>query len=248
MSASTVSKPPALRSDEQPLAGYRSVSPLSILAVFMGLASALILTTPLLVVVPVAGIAVATVALRAIAVSGGQLAGRAPALCGLCLATFFLGLGMSQHLARQTVLEQRAREMSDVFLDLLMEGKSKEAHQFRQPASVRIIAPEAIAEHYEKNAEAAKELQSFVSSPGVKDLIVRGHEADVRFETIASTLHDGQSDMLVLAYSYSPSGSESKRQGLWVHINRKFDEATKRPQWDVSGITTSPPPGMAATE
>jgi hypothetical protein len=243
MSASTVSKPPPLRSDEQPLAGYRSVSPLAVLAVCLGLASALILTTPLLALVPVAGIVVAAVALRAIGSSGGQLAGRVPAICGLCLATFFLGLGMSQHLVRQTVLEQRAREMSDVFLNLLEEGKAKEAHQFRQVASARITSPEAIAEHYEKNAEAAKELHGFISSPGVKDLIVRGHQADVRFDTVASAVRDGQNDMLMLKYTYLPSGSGSTRQGLWVHINRKFDEGTKRPQWDISGVTTEPPPG-----
>jgi len=245
MTATTVSKPPPIQSDEQPLAGYRSVSPVAIVAVCLGLASALILTTPLLAIVPVAGIVVSAVALRAIGSSGGQLAGRIPALCGMCLATFFLGLGMSQHLVRQTILEQRAREMSDVFLDLLQDGKSKEAHQFRQQASVRMTAPEAIAEHYEKNAEAAKELQTFVSSPGVKDLIVRGHDADVRFETITSTFHDAQTDMLVLKYSYLPAPG-SARQGLWVHMNRKFDESTKRPQWDVSGVSTSPPPGASS--
>src|SRR5262245_13979700 len=102
MTASTVSKQPTLRSDEQPLAGYRAVAPLAILAVCLGLASALILTTPLLAVVPVAAIIVAAVALRTIRSSGGQLAGQVPAMAGLCLATFFLGLGMTQHLVRQT--------------------------------------------------------------------------------------------------------------------------------------------------
>jgi len=248
MSVSTVNTPQPLRSDEQPLAGYRTIAPLALVAVGLGIASALILTTPLLAPLPVAGIVVAVMALRAIRLAEGQLAGQGAAIAGLCLATFFLGLGMSQHLARQTVLEQRGREMGDLFVRLLQEGKSKEAHQFRQPPSARITAPEALAEHYEKNPEAAKDLQGFIVTPGVKDLIVRGRESDVRFEETSSTVRDGQSDMLVLKYSYRPAGSEAQWQGLWVHINRRFDESTKRPQWEVSGVTTTPPPGMASKE
>src|SRR6267142_908977 len=101
MPASTLSKPQLLRSDEQPLAGYRSIAPLALVAVGLGIASALILTTPLLAPLPVTGIVVAAMALRAIRLSGGQLAGQSAAVAGLCLATFFLGFGMSQHLARQ---------------------------------------------------------------------------------------------------------------------------------------------------
>src|SRR5205807_5504586 len=139
--------------------------------------------------------------------SGGQLAGRSVAIAGLSLATFFLGFGLSRHLARQAILEQRAHEMADVFLGLLQEGRSKEAHQFRQSPSVRITAPEAIAEHYEKNAEAAKELQGFVSSDGIRDLIARGRDANPQFENIHSASRDAQTDMLVLKYTYEPSSA-----------------------------------------
>jgi hypothetical protein len=243
----TEASPKTLLSDEQPLAGYRTVSPLAIVAVILGLASALILTTPLLALLPVAAILTAVAALRGIKLSGGQLAGWWPAVGGLCLATFFLGWGLSSHLARQTVLEQRAREMADVFLGLLQEGKSREAHQFRQPPSTRITSPEAIAEHYAKNPEAAKDLQNFVTQAGVKDLIVRGESARVQFEGVTTATRDGQADMLVLKYSYEPAGKPSgERQPLFVHVNRRFDEATKRPQWEVTGISTTPPPGITA--
>lgn len=243
MSASTANAPQTLLPDEQPLAGYRSVAPSALLALGLGIASALILTTPLLAPLPVAAIVVATIALRAIRSSGGQLIGQTPAITGLCLAAFFLGLEMAQQFSRQSVLEARAREMGDIFVNLLQDGKSQEAHQFRQPAGARITAPEAIAEHYEKNPEAAKELQSFVSLPGVKDLIVRSRSADVKFEGITSSVREGQTDMLVLKYSYLPAADSTTRKNLWAHLNRRFDESTKRPQWDVSGVTTEPPAG-----
>jgi hypothetical protein len=246
MSASTATKSQSLWPDEQPLEQYRSIAPLAIVTVGLGVASALILTTPLLAPLPVAAIVAGIAALRSIQSSGGQLAGRAPAIAGLCLATFFLGFGLSRHLARQSALEQRGREMADVFLRLLQEGKSQEAHQFRLSPSLRITAPEAIAEHYEKNVEAAKELQTFASSTGIKDLIVRGREADVQFVGVSSASRDGQTDMLVLKYSYVPAGEQAERQFLWLHINRKYDESTKRHEWEIGGIQNTPPMGSEA--
>jgi hypothetical protein len=233
------------RTDERPLVEYRSIAPLAVVSVGLGICAALILTTPLLAPLPVAGMVAAMAALRSIRASRGELAGVGIAIVGLCLSTFFLGLGLSRHVGRQAVLEQRGREMADVFLNLLLEGKAREAHQFRQSPGVRITAPEAIAEHYEKNKEAAQELQSFTSSTGVKELLVRGREADTRFESVSSATRDGQTDMLVLRYSYSPRSNPTERKPLWVHINRKYDEGSKRHQWEVGGVQDTPPMGSA---
>jgi len=243
MSAPPLTTPHSLLPDEQPVAHYRSVAPLAVVTLVLGFASALILTTPLLVPVPVAAIVVAITALRAIRTSGGQLAGRVPAIAGLCLATFFLSLGLSRHLARQTALEQRAREMADVFVRLLQEGRAQEAHQFRLSPVMRITAPGALAEHYEKNVEAAKELQSFVTSTGIKELIARGRDADAQFVGVASAVRDTSSDILILKYSYIPARDATNRQFLWLHINRKYDESTRRHEWEVGGIQNTPPTG-----
>jgi hypothetical protein len=240
--SSTASPPQPHLSDEQPVAQYRSIAPLAVVAVLLGVASALILTTPLLAPLPVAGIVAGIAALRSIGRSGGQLAGRSLAIGGLCLATFFLGFGLSRHLARQYELEKQARRMADVFLGLLQDGKSKEAHQFRQSPAMRITAPEAIAEHYEKNAEAAKELQGFVASDGIRDLIARGRDAKPQFENVQSATRDAQTDMLVLKYTYEPSAA-GDRKPVWVHINRKYDETSKRHEWEVGGVQTLPPMG-----
>ena len=244
MSAPTSSPvSPRLRSDEQPLAQYRSIAPLAIVAVILGVASALILTTPLLAPLPVAALVVGVAALRSIQKSSNQLAGQSVAIAGLCLATFFLGIGFSRHWFRQAELEQRGREMAGIFLQLLQDGKPREAHQFRLSPSLRITAPEAIAEHYEKNSEAAQDLKTFATSIGIKDLLTRGKEAETRFEGVASASRDGQSDLLVFKYSYLPVGEKNERQHLWLHINRRYDESTKNHQWEIGGIQTSPPMG-----
>jgi hypothetical protein len=233
-----------VRADEKPVAEYHSIAPLAIGSVGLGIAAALILTTPLLAPIPIGGIVVAVAALLSIRRSSGALIGAPLAIAGLVLSTFFLGWGLAQHLGRQTILEQRAREMADVFLDLLQQGRLREAHQFRQSPALRITAPEALAEHYEKNKEAASELQSFSLSTGVRDLVTHGKAADVRFEAVSSATHDGPTDTLILRYSYAPTSDASERKPLWVHITRRYDDGSKRHQWEVGGIQDTLPYGV----
>jgi hypothetical protein len=230
-----------LRPDEKPLAEYRSVSGIAVAAAILGLASPLVLLNPLLAPVPIAAFIAAAVALRTIGASGGQLVGRIPALVGLCLATFFLGWGFTAHLQRQSLLEQRAKEAADGWLELLQNGKAEQAHQFRLSPAARLSSPEALADHYNSNKEAAEDLKSFRSSPGVRDLMTFGVDADVQFEGLASTLRDGFSDIIVLKYSYARPAGE--RQPIWVHATRRYDETTKRPQWEIGGLNTTPPQG-----
>ena len=231
-----------LRPDEKPLAEYRSVSTLAVAAAILGVVSAVILVNPLLAPLPVAALIAALVALRAIANSGGQLVGRIPALVGLCLATFFLGWGFTAHLARQSLLETRAKQAADGWLKLLQDGKVEQAHQFRLSPAARLSSSEALAEHYKSNKEAAEDLQVFKTGSGVRDLMTFGADSEVQFEGLASAVKDGYTDILILKYSYArPSG---ERQPMWVHVSRRHDETTKRPEWEVSGLSTTPPQNL----
>lgn len=239
MAASIVNSQQALRPDEKPLAEYRSVSGVAVAAAILGLASPLALLNPLLAPVPIAALVAAVVALQAIRGSGGQLVGRIPALVGLCLATFFLGWGFTSHLTRQSLLEQRAKEAVDGWLMLLQEGKVEQAHQYRLSPVARLSSPEALTDHYNSNKEAGEDLKSFRSSPGVRDLMTFGPDAKVQFEGLASTVRDGFSDIIVLKYSYArPAGA---RQPVWVHATRRYDDSTKRPEWEIGGLSLSPP-------
>src|SRR6187401_1614999 len=148
---STRTNESTLRPDEVPLAQYRSVAPLANLAVILGVGSSLILTTPLLAPLPIAALVAGIAALRSINRADNQYVGQPVAIAGLCLATFFLGLGVTRHLARQSELELSGRKMADIFLKLLTDGKGQEAHEFRLTPALRITSPEAMAEHYLKD-------------------------------------------------------------------------------------------------
>src|SRR5205823_10536831 len=92
MSVPPLTTPHSLLPDEQSVAHYRSIAPLAVVTLVLGFASALILTTPLLVPVPVAAIVAGVAALRAIRTSGGQRARRVPPIAVLCPPTLFLSL------------------------------------------------------------------------------------------------------------------------------------------------------------
>src|SRR5262245_41922648 len=104
MSTPTVIPRESLRSDEQPVSQYRSISRAAVAAVGLGIVSAVVLINPILAPVAVAAIVTAYVALRAINASGGQLIGTSAATFGLCLGTLFLGWGVSRHFSRQFAL------------------------------------------------------------------------------------------------------------------------------------------------
>lgn len=215
------------------------------LSLGFGVAAVLVLVSPLLAILALVGAVSGVAALRAIRRSEGQFAGEGLALGGLGLSAFFLGLGLTQHLTRQSLLEQRARELVDVWVRLLQEGQAQQAHQFRRPPAQRIRSAEALQEHYATSKEASQELQSFVSAPGIKELIQHGSAADARFEEVVSSVREGSSDLVLLKYSYVPDRAHPDyRQPMWIYVHRRYDEGSKRFQWEVGAVQTTPPPGV----
>lgn len=232
----------SLRPDEQPVSQYRAISRAAVAALGLGIVSSIILINPILAPVGVVAILVAVAALRTIARSEGQIIGQTPAIAGLCLATLFLGWGVTRHFSRQTILESSARSLADGWIQLVQDGKLQEALQLRQAPASRITAPDALAEHY-KNPEAAKELQQFGSQNVVKDLLTLGQRAHVRFEGFAYAVREGFDDRLALKYTYDLSSAPDGRQPFWIHLNRRMDSVSKRAGWQVDGATPHPPQG-----
>lgn len=239
MSASSTLPDEALRPDEVPLAEYRSISRAAVAAVLLGVASALVLVSPLLAPVAIAAIVVACLALRAIAASKGQLIGWPAAVTGLCLACLFVGWGFSRHLSRQSQLRHNAVQIADAWIRLVQAGKLTEALEFRKAASSRISSPEALAEHYVKNAEAVKELEQLKANNVVKNLLAHGAGGKVRFDGFTVAAHEGPSDRFVLAYTGGVGEPDAKP--FWLHLARQIDETSKRADWQVAAATDSPP-------
>jgi hypothetical protein len=234
-----------LRPDEKQLAGYVAISRLAVAALALGLASPLILVSPLLVVVPLAGVAVATVALIGIAASDGQLKGHWLATLGLCLATLFLGWGVTRQLSRQAFLVEEAERFSIGWLKLVQEGKLREADQLRRDSLSRIRIEDALREHYEKEREAAEELQSFFDAEPLKSFRTIGPSGTFRLVSVAGQSQHGNTDDVALQFEFAASdGNKSDGNAprqLWITVARTADLKHGTADWVVRSVDRTSP-------
>lgn len=230
--------------DDEVLAQYASVSRAAVLAVVLGLCSALVLVSPLLVVVPLAAIAVAVLALRQIATSEGRLLGIVPATIGMCLATLFLGWGLSRQLTREAELASQAQRFADGWLILVREGKLQEADQLIRPASERLHDRAAISEFYATDKEAGDTVKSMFGSERMKKFAGAAQAATFEFASVAGRSQHGYNDDIVLQYSLSVDQAAGSRMPLWITVQRSIDPVNKLPGWRISRADFDPPLGL----
>jgi hypothetical protein len=207
------------------------------------LASALVLVSPILVVIPLAAAATAVVALRQIAMSSGQFSGRWPATIGLCLAMLFVGWGFTRQWTRQATLAGQAQQFADGWLQLVRDGKQQRADQMTRPAGGRLNSDQSIAEFYKNDKLAGESLQAFFSREPLKSFAAMPPTGAFRCQSVAEFSQNGFVDEVVLQYAYGDSEPDAKEQQLWITVNRQFDERTRLPGWRISRVAEESPSG-----
>lgn len=113
--------------------GYRPVSGLAVAAVACGAVSSLALTTPLLWILPLVGIAIAVAALADVARPGAEKAGRAAALVGLALAVGFGAQAVSSKLVAHWLTRGRVVAVTNAWLDAVAAGRLAEVRSMLGP-------------------------------------------------------------------------------------------------------------------
>jgi hypothetical protein len=242
MSVPAVSDP-LMRSDEKPLAEYRSVSKLAVAAILCGVASALVLVGPLLLPVALAAIVVSVLALRAIAASEGQLVGRLPALLGLSLAVLFLGWGGSRYVTRQTQLETHARAFCESWLTMMADGQYRHAHQLELPSPQRIFSEEAQEEYYAGDYEASDRLQARISQPPMDAFVAEGQDVRYRFERLAKVQTYGHTDYVTLQYTIERPAERGGPRPMWIQVQRTSIPVSGVPEWMLVSVMDKDPGG-----
>jgi hypothetical protein len=122
----------------------------------LGIASAYLLA------VPFAGAVLAAASLRRIRASGDELSGRRLAMAGLMFCCFFGAWAIAQDVGRRWVISEQARQFSDGWLQLMVEGKSLEAYQWKLDPNDRGAAAPALEQQYEGGPEEAR--RSYLAS------------------------------------------------------------------------------------
>jgi hypothetical protein len=185
---------------ESPQAPYHSVSVLAIFALVMGFLSPLAFVHELLWALPLAGIAISVVAIARIDRSEGALVGRRAAVLGLAIS-IFCGLGaITQAATRRLWLAYRAERMAERFVDLLREGKSREAHQLWTRPQLRLLPGGDLEALYAANPAATKDYAGFLEREVIKDLLSLRDEAEVEHEKTRLTFSDPHRDYLMVFY------------------------------------------------
>ncbi len=169
MSEPTESIVPAdyLHDDVQAVAQYRSVSSLAVLSAVLGVGSLVALVSDTLLVIPILGVVCAVLALRRIANSEDQLAGRRAALVGLALS-LTIGSGVYvRDAVRVRLVAAEAKQWGLEWCELLLDGQLLTALELKNPAASRRTFDDSLAEYYETNEVAAEALQTFKDDPVV---------------------------------------------------------------------------------
>lgn len=127
--------------DADELGEYRSLSTLAVVALGLGIGSALTFASPLMLVVPLAAVGAALLALRAIAASGGGLTGARLARLGLALAILFTVAAFARVKVRNMLLQAQVDRVGRQWLTLAAQSRSEEMLELMTRAAVDKVSP-----------------------------------------------------------------------------------------------------------
>jgi hypothetical protein len=231
---STTTLLPSPGSHEESLAHSKTISRAALVALVLGLFSALTLVSLLLAFIPLLTIVLGALSLRSIRASEGRVVGAWPAAIGVCMATFFLGWSVTQSFSRELTLEGHGRRFAEAWLALVAKGDLQQAHQMMVPAHNRILSAELRKEFYEKNPKALEELNTLFSRPPLNEFIAQGPAVPFRFDTPAGGDRTGYQDRVVLKYLFDRSDGSS--QPLWITVRREYHVEEGHADWEIENI------------
>jgi hypothetical protein len=228
---------PSLSPPEQTdLRQYRDVSRLAIVALLVGFLSPVALAHPLLWIVPLGGLVLATAALLTLARHGGEMTGHRMATWGLCLSLFFGGWGVGQVALRGWILQSQAHALAEHWLTLWQAGEFEQAHQLTIPSTDRQPEGTDLKRFYPSLNATPPVLDSFlVSSPNQWLKQMHEQEGDFQFRTTEYHTQDSPyEDNFVLLYDIRiPGEAEVTEHELRLHIVRKVYDGLGVVDWYV---------------
>lgn len=215
---------------------YQAISRLALLALALGLLSALALAHPVLWFVPLSALATAMFALTSIAGDPQNLTGRKFALTGLALALFLGTLAPTQRAAQRVLIARNAREFSEHWLDLIRRGEFYEAHQWMQPTLYRLTADADLAEHYKMDADAKAGLEEFLSEEPLKTFAALGESGRLRFVRTLGTAGNAKETLTVQHFEVDYETDSAHPLTIRISVERKLPARRKSAQWRVQDV------------
>jgi hypothetical protein len=227
--------------DPEQTTEYTTLSVLAIIAFVFGLAAPLAIAGPFLLAIPFFGIAVALVALRRIAVSGGVLSGRWLATIGLGLCVASAVLPISHTLIQRAMRQHEAEVVGRNWVTLVTSGELKKAFQLTVDSTRPAPPPEPGAPPKPAPYDA------FINHPVIKALQAAGKDAEIRIrDTIEFQAASYRNFTVRQLYEVTPapassSGSSAKPIEFILSIQRATLARESMSRWMITAYTFPTP-------
>lgn len=239
-STSTISPPAALPSEPE-LTQYRAISFWAVATLLAGLASPVALVGPLLWWVPLVAIPLAVLALRQLQQTDPRYVGKTAAVCGMCLAALFLAWSVSQRLSRENYLAGEAHKFADEYLELLLDGKFREAHQIQSPAGRRQEPGANLVSFYEATAEPGRDLETYRQQEPVASIIGQRGKLELEFVEVTRHVVEGLTDYFTLRYEITQGQVPGSSGAIWISLKRERHQDSLASDWQISQVSLSEP-------
>lgn len=172
---------------------YRAVSGWAVAALILGLLAPLALVDVWLSLIPLAGIAVAVVALVRIAVLAPTFTGQKAALAGLFLSVLCLSAAGADQWVFWRSIHGEARQFAKAWFEFLAEHEPLKAHQLSLPPSHRQPLDERLPDYYEEGEPWHEALEAYLAQPVVQKLLDLGGRARLRYHATEASGRDAHS-------------------------------------------------------
>jgi hypothetical protein len=228
--------------DDSPLNEYRPVSRVAVVALALGLASAVAFLHPVLFIVPVVAVVTSLLALRQTSDPGNGLVGRGLGQVGLAMAIVLGGSGATFYFARLYFVAREAHAVSDQWFELLARGKPHMAHQLTVEPARRLPLNNRLWDFYRNNESLQASLRTFVEEPATRALLWLGPDATVRLLRTESLSSKRRNQTVTQIYSVTfPDDDKKGRKSFFVRVTlkRETDRDSGITGWRV--ISTSGP-------
>ena len=223
-----------------PATEYRSLSVLAIISLIFGLAAPLCFVGPLLMAIPLFGIAVAILALRQIDASEGVLAGRWAAVLGLALCVGSITSAITHDFVGKRIRAAQAAKFGEDWLKLIAAGRAAEAFRL----TVDAMQPSTAPTEPGAPPPAKTPYQNFLERPLVKSVAAIGAGAKVTLvDTVSVESRNDRRVYVVQQFDVTADGSASaKPVQAFLSMQRGQLPREGGSRWLVYHTADAPPP------
>jgi hypothetical protein len=215
---------------------YQPVSRLAVAGFALAVASLVVFVAPpISVVVPIAAAIVSILALVGLR-RNRELAGSGLARIGLALALFALAAGSTYWLLREWQLRRAAEQVAERFVQALLDGDVRAAHQMTLPPKLRFATDRPLEDSYRDHAAARDALAKFSEDALVKELL--GREAKItRTAALWHESHRGAEGFGVTVESWEDPSESAPEFGVELLVEQITGESNAG--WIVSRYSSN---------